>query len=128
MGYKKRTYFLNEIYDSLQKIEKIYPLDSYETIKRKINNTKLNYLLNLLDIIILEICQIKNITFNVNNYKYTTIEEIRRDLINKNINECDIKDTISNFINDMYYLIRKEYIEDDNKVQLEQAQYLDYIN
>ncbi len=128
LGYKKRTYFLNEIYDSLQKIEKIYPLDSYETIKRKINNTKLNYLLNLLDIIILEICQIKNITFNVNNYKYTTIEEIRRDLINKNINECDIKDTISNFINDMYYLIRKEYIEDDNKVQLEQAQYLDYIN
>ena len=36
--------------------------------------------------------------------------------------------TVSDFINNMFYLIRKEYIDDDNKVQLEQAQYLDYIN
>ncbi len=128
LDYTQKTYFLNDIYDSLQKIEKIYALDSYETIKRKINNTKINYLFNLLDIIILEICQIKNITFNINNYKYTTIEEIQEDLINKNIHECDIKNAISDFINNMFYLIRKEYIEDDNKVQLELAKYLNYID
>ncbi len=61
LGYKKKTYFLNEIYDSLKEIEKIYAIDSYETIKRKIDNTSFELIIYLLDLIILEICHLKNV-------------------------------------------------------------------
>jgi tyrosyl-tRNA synthetase len=128
LGYKKRTYFLNEIYDSLQKIEKIYVIDSYQTIKRKINNTSLELIINLLYLIILELCKLKNISLKINNYDFKTIEEIKEYYDNKKINDIDIKNAISDFIVDMFHLIRKEFIDDDNKYQLEKAQYLHYID
>lgn len=128
LGYKKRTYFLNEIYDSLKEIEKIYVIDSYETIKRKINNTSLKLIIYLLDLIILQICELKNISFKINDYEFKTIEEIITYNNNKKIIDSDIKNSVISFIDDMFHLIRKEFIEDDNKYQLELAQYLHYID
>ena len=53
-------------------------------------------------------------------------------------NNCNIKillanihaylDSAINFINDMFDLIRKEFIDDYNKYQLEMAHYLHYID
>jgi hypothetical protein len=49
-------------------------------------------------------------------------------MLTNKINDLDIKNAAINFINNMFDLIRKESIDDDNKYQLEMAHYLHYID
>ena len=124
MGYSKKGFFLNELYDELKCMEKITFIDSYETISRKINNTKLNILIQLIDIILFQICKIKNITFDIKLIKFSTIGEIREKYLNKEINKDDIKNAIIDFIDYMIEPIRTEFSINDSQMRLKEAKYI----
>ena len=93
-------------------------------IKQKINNTPNNVLILLLNEIIFEICEIKNISFEIGNIKFKTIEEIKEKYKSKQINMIEIKESIIKFIDEINESIREEYLEDDAKYKLILANYI----
>lgn len=76
LNYRRRTYFLNEINENLLNIDKISFLDTFDQIKIKINKNSSSILFELIDYLIFDICQVKNIDIIIKDYKITTLEEI----------------------------------------------------
>lgn len=123
IGYPQKGFFLNNLYDDLKCMEKITFIDSYEIISRKINNTKFNILIHLIDIILFEICEIKNITFDIKDYKFSNIEEVINKYILKEINQENIKKAIIDFIDYIIEPIRIEFLNHDSQMKLKEAKY-----
>ena len=124
MSFRKKCYFLNDINENFKQMEKITFIDHSEMIKQKINNTPNNVLILLLNEIIFEICEIKNISFEIGNIKFKTIEEIKEKYKSKQINMIEIKESIIKFIDEINESIREEYLEDDAKYKLILANYI----
>ncbi len=125
LGYKQKTFFLDEIYLNLQKIEKITFLDDNDDIKNKIDKINdINVLFDMIDIIILSICEFKDITFDILDYEFDNIDDIKEEYNNKNILERDIKDSVINFIYDITKIIRLVFDDEFSQQKLEDAQYI----
>jgi tyrosyl-tRNA synthetase len=127
LGYNKKTFFLDEIYLSLKKIEKISFLDNYDTIKNKINKINIDILFDLIDIIILSICDFKNIDFVIDNtnYKIKNIEQLKKEYRDNNILEEDIKNTVIDFLYDINKNIIDTFSDNILQQKLLDANYID---
>lgn len=124
LGYKKRGFFLNELYDDLKNMEKISLLDNPEIVDKKIINVNKKTLFVFIDVIILEICKIKDIKFKIKDYLFIEIEEIQEKYINNYINLTDIKNSIIDFINDINKPIIEEFSNEYSRHLLTQAKYI----
>jgi tyrosyl-tRNA synthetase len=99
MNYKKKSYFLNNIYMDLKKLPKITFLDTYEEIKEKVDKISLINLVDYIHLIILEICKITNMTFKINIFEILNIHDVQRLYNNKDITIGDIREAITIFFN-----------------------------
>jgi hypothetical protein len=104
----------------LKKLPKISFLDTYEQIKKKIDIISLLNLVDYIELIILEICMIINITFKIKNFEIENIDDIQRLYNSKNINIYDIREAITLFFNMIIEPIRNifddEIYADDLKI------------
>ncbi len=112
MAYKKKSYFLNNIYMDLKKLPKITFLDTYEEIKSKVNKIDLINLVDYIHLIILEICMIINIKFKIKFFEIENIYTIQELYNNKDINIDDIREAITIFFNMIIEPIR-DILNDD---------------
>ncbi len=112
MAYKKKSYFLNNIYMDLKKLPKITFLDTYEEIKSKVNKIGLINLVDYIHLIILEICMIINIKFKIKFFEIENIYTIQELYNNKDINIDDIREAITIFFNMIIEPIR-DILNDD---------------
>lgn len=126
MGYKKKGYLLDDIYENLKDMKKITLLDSYENISEKIYEMTLHDILYILKYIIFEICAIKNIMLKVNSnknsnndidntdtfYYFNNFEDISIKYKSKDILIIDIKIGIIEFLDKIIEPIRSEFLKE----------------
>lgn len=125
MGYKKKTFFLNEIYTNLKNMPKITLIDSYEDIEAKINSMNVKDILYLINIIIFDICEIKNIKFKIKDDEFTTLTQITLKYRSKEILIDDIKQAVIMFLEWIIEPIRNEFNELDMIEKLKLAKYIE---
>lgn len=124
LGYRKRGFFLNEIYENLNIFKSITFIDTYEQIESKIKNIKMNILIEFIDVIIFDFCKISDIQFKIKNFEINSLEEIKIPYKSKEINNDDIRKSIVDFINKINEEIREEYSHDDSISLLKEAKYI----
>lgn len=124
LGYRKRGFFLNEIYEELNIFKSITFIDTYVQIENKINNIKLNLLIEFIDVIIFDFCKISGIAYMINNIQIHSIEEIKESYKNKDITNKDIRKSVVDFIDLINESIREEYSHDDSISLLRDAKYI----
>jgi tyrosyl-tRNA synthetase len=123
MGYKKKTFFLNEIYTNLKNMPKITFIDSYEDIENKINSMNIKDILYLINIIIFDICEIKNIIFTIKDFEFTSLTQIALKYRTNEIIIDDIKQAVILFLDWIIEPMRKEFNEEDMIEKLKLANY-----
>lgn len=123
LGYNKKTFFLNELYENLKNMPKITLIESYEDIEKKINSMESKDVIYLVNIIILEICKIHNIIFKINEFEFTSIEQIKLKYESKEITINNIKESVIIFLDTVIEPIRKEFNEVDMIEKLKLAKY-----
>jgi tyrosyl-tRNA synthetase len=124
MGYKKKTFFLNEVYTNLKNMPKITLIDSYENIENKINLMYIKDVLFLINIIIFDICQIKNILFKIKDFEFTSLTQIALKYRANEINIDDIKQAVILFLDRIIEPMRNEFNEEDMIEKLILAKYI----
>jgi hypothetical protein len=123
LNYNKKGFFLNNIFDNLKNMNKINMLDSYDIIKNKIINIDINSIIDILEQIIIPICNIKNIFININNFELNDLDDIKNKYNNKNIDINDIKLSIIDFIDNIISIIRDEFSDDYSQKLLQDSKY-----
>ena len=124
LGYRKRGFFLNEIYEELNCFKSITFIDTYAQIEDKIKNIKLNVLIEFIDVIIFDFSEISGIEFIINNIRINSIDEIKEFYKNKEIRNDDIRKSVVDFIDSINESIREEYSNDDSIGLLKEAHYI----
>ncbi len=123
LGYKKRGFFLNELYDELAHMKHITFLDTYDKLENKIKNIGINALIVFIDVVIFDLCGIAGLSFTIQENKITTLEEIKKKYELKEINNEDIRIGIINFIDAINKPIREEFLYDESIQLLMEAGY-----
>jgi hypothetical protein len=123
MGYKKKSYFLNDIFLDLKKLPKITFIDTYEEIKEKINKIGIVDLANIIQLIILDVCKIINMIFKIKFFEIEDVYDIQRLYNNKDITIFDIREAIIVFFNMIIEPIRDEFNNEICKEELKVAGY-----
>jgi len=124
LNYRKRGFFLNEIYEELNCFKTITFIDTYTEIEDKIKNIKLNVLIEFIDVIIFDFAKISGISFMINNIHINSIDEIKIHYKLKEIKNDDIRKSIVDFINSINESISEEYSHDDSISLLRDAKYI----
>ncbi len=123
LGYKKRGFFLNELYQNLNVFRSITFLDKYEDIEKIINCIHMKILIEFIDVIIFDFCNITDFEYYIKNFKIKKLDDIKEPYKLKEITNEDIRKSIIIFIDSINKHVREEYSHDDSINLLKEAKY-----
>jgi len=123
LGYRKRAFFLNELHENLNHMKHITFIDTYEELEKKIKVVNINVLVEFIDVIIFDMCNIIGIKFSINGYEFNNLTDIKNKYERKEIKSADIRNAVVQFIDYVNKPIRDEFSHDTSNKLLEESKY-----